>query len=46
MDLSARSTRSLQAVSATIADLADEREVNCSHLSEALQYRPLDDEQL
>ena len=46
MDLSARSTRSLQAVSSTIADLADESEVSCAHLSEALQYRPLDDEQL
>jgi predicted ATPase with chaperone activity len=45
MDLSARSTRSLQAVSSTIADLADESEVSCAHLSEALQYRPLDDEQ-
>lgn len=46
MNLSARSTRSLQAVSSTIADLSDESEVSCAHLSEALQYRPLDDEQL
>ncbi|MEO2136744.1 MAG: hypothetical protein ABGY28_04715, partial [bacterium] len=45
MDLSARSTRSLQAVSSTIADLGGESEVSCAHLSEALQYRPLDDEQ-
>lgn len=38
--LSARSYFRLIKVSRTIADLAREKEISCSHVAEALQYRP------
>jgi magnesium chelatase family protein len=46
MNLSARSYFKVIKIARTIADLANEKTISFSHLAEALQYRPKEDERL